>query len=356
MSEALRRFGLFLAFVCTCAPVCGVSPAGAQAPSTDAGELAPAPVEQPSVDSSPSSPSASTVELARSAYARGQAAFAAGDFATAQSAFEEAYSHVPNPIVLISIAESAAQQGRIDVAVAKYDQYLQLQPDAADREQVMLKREALSAQLSRWTISSEPAGALVSIDGQSTGQVTPTTFALVAGTHRAELMLEGHVAAEVSRQLAPSERVDQVVQLMARPPEQPVPPPQEAATTAATSKPESASNGSSPTAAIITTAAIGAVGLIAGTTLGIMALNARSDYNRAPTESKADRGERLALFSDVGFGMGAMALITTGVLLLTRDDAAPAPAKDKEAARAARWSLTPQVSANGAAATAELRF
>jgi hypothetical protein len=91
--------------------------------------------------------------------------------------------------------------------------------------------------------------------------------------------------------------------------------------------------------------------LIAGTALGILALNARSEYNAGPTSARADTGERLALFSDVGFGIGAMALVTTAVLLLTHDDSS-----SEAAPQTASLQIIPAVTPSGASATAKLRF
>jgi len=179
------------------------------------------------------------------------------------------------------------------------------------------------------------------------------TLQLVPGSHRAELKLEGYDPVSLAGELARSERVEQVVQLQRRPPEVHSPVADSAlqpAAAAAAAPSVEHKEASPPTAAIVATATLGAVGLITGTTLGIMALHARSDYDRHPTKAKADRGERLALFADVGFGVGAMALITTAVLVLTRDDGTT------EAKPQAGLSLTPHISATGAAATAELRF
>jgi hypothetical protein len=91
---------------------------------------------------------------------------------------------------------------------------------------------------------------------------------------------------------------------------------------------------------------------VAGTVLGILALSERADYDKHPTEAGADRGERLALFADVGFGVGAMALVTTAVLLLTHDDVKE-PEQDKQTSR---FEVIPSVTARGASATAKVRF
>jgi hypothetical protein len=108
----------------------------------------------------------------------------------------------------------------------------------------------------------------------------------------------------------------------------------------------------SPRAAIIVTASLGAAGVVAGTVLGIFALKERGDFNANPSTAGADRGERLALFSDVGFGIGAMSLITTAVLLFTHDDSHPSDAPKE----GARLELTPSFTARGASATAKVRF
>ena len=96
---------------------------------------------------------------------------------------------------------------------------------------------------------------------------------------------------------------------------------------------------------------VGGVGIVTGTVLGIAALNEKADYDDNPTEASADRGERLALFADVSFGVGAMALITGAVLLLTYDDPGDAGAGDDTAV-----VVTPVLDAQGAGAAARVRF
>src|SRR5687768_1159681 len=45
-------------------------------------------------------------DRAREAYARGQEAFRTGDYDGAATAFREAYDAVPNPVVLLGLAEA----------------------------------------------------------------------------------------------------------------------------------------------------------------------------------------------------------------------------------------------------------
>jgi tetratricopeptide (TPR) repeat protein len=302
-------------------------------------------VELPKVEPTPEA-----VERARAAYARGQQAFAAQDFSTALQAFEEAYANVANPIVLVSIGESAAKLDRIETALAAYDAYLRARPDAPDRDEVAQKRAALAAGQvpAQLTLTSEPAGADVILDGQLVGRVTPVVLEVRPGTHRVSLVLLGYETERVVAELPPGGSAQRAVVLKPSP----LPPTAQAAALApAQPEPPPLLKSEPPHAAIIVTASLGAAGLVAGSVLGILALKERSDFNTHPTEAGADRGERLALFSDVGFGIGAMSLITTAVLLFTHDP--PRTAEDRESAR---FELVPSFTARSASASAKVRF
>ena len=341
------------------------SPAAAPPPALQAAPATPAqaaPIAGPAATTTPAAPVAAgqpelpkvgptleATERARSAYAHGQEAFAANDFANALIAFQDAYANVPNPIVLLSIAESAAKLGRAAVAVGAYDTYLRTRPDAPDRDEVAQKRAALAElQLpSKLLLTSEPAGAEVILDGQLVGQVTPVALEIRPGPHHVSLVLTGFDTERMVLELAPAGRLERSAVLRPSPNAvlaQPAPPEKKL-------QPAPLLTPEPPRAAIIVTATLGAAGVIAGTVLGIFALKERSDFNTAPTEAGADRGERLALFSDVGFGIGAMSLITTAVLLFTHD-----PPRTAERSDTARFELTPSFTARSASASAKVRF
>jgi tetratricopeptide (TPR) repeat protein len=296
-------------------------------------------------------PTPEAVERARTAYARGQQAFAAEDFTTALQAFEEAYANVANPIVLVSIGESAAKLGRVETALAAYDAYLRARPDAPDRDEVAQKRAAFAAAQApaRLSLTSEPAGADVILDGQLVGRKTPVVLEVRPGAHRVSIVLVGFETERVTAELSPGGSDQRAVTLKSSP----TPPPvaQAPLAPAQPEPPLPVLTPQPPHAAIIVTASLGAAGLIAGSVLGIFALKERSDFNTNPTEAGADRGERLALFSDVGFGIGAMSLITTAVLLFTHDP--PRTAEDRESAR---FELIPSFTTQGASASAKVRF
>jgi tetratricopeptide (TPR) repeat protein len=362
VGERLRAL-IFLALLVTsaqhAAPACAQ-----QAPSTAAQPgAAPSTAAQPGAAPSsapanppPAEPTPEAKERARAAYAQGQAAFAQGDYAQAKAAFEQAFASVPNPIVLISVAESAAKSGAIAEAIAAYDRYLQLKPEAADRADVESKRAALAATPAQLSVVTEPPGAEVIIDGRPIGKQTPADIALPAGDHQLKCTLAGYEDALDVVHSLPGGHDERRIVL-----KRPIPPPVAVAPAPAPPLVLATPPAKVPTAALWVTGSIGAAGLIAGTVLGIMALQEHKKFNENPTTESADRGERLALFADVGFGVGAMALVTAVVLLFDRQEAVPAPAASTTAAGQARnasahLQLLPQFSPGGAAASARVRF
>jgi tetratricopeptide (TPR) repeat protein len=326
---------------------CAVGQAHAQA------QPAQSPPAQAQPAAAAAEPTLEAKERARTAYARGQAAFGRGEYSQALAAFEAAYDAVPNPIVLLSVAESAAKLGQIERALAALDSYLQSSPNAADHAEVEQKRAALALTPVRLSLTSEPAGAEVLIDARATGKHTPVEFDISPGSHQLQLTLSGYQAEPETLQGAPGARVERAIVLH---PIAPAPAEAALANPAIPVTPPPAAPVAPvppPTATLWLGGSIGAAGLIAGTVLGVLALKERSDFDANPTASGADRGERLALFADVGFGIGAMALVTTVVLLVTHDE----PKEPEQTARALpQLEVVPQVTRTGASASAKFRF
>jgi tetratricopeptide (TPR) repeat protein len=71
---------------------------------------------------------------ARALYARGQAAYDAGRFQDALSAFESAYRTYTNPVVLVTIGQTLVRLGRLDEAAAKFREYLLRDPSGPQAE------------------------------------------------------------------------------------------------------------------------------------------------------------------------------------------------------------------------------
>jgi tetratricopeptide (TPR) repeat protein len=301
----------------------------------------PATPSAPAPASSAAPPSEAQREAAREAYARGQALFAENKHAEAKAAFEQAYAQVANPVVLVSIAECDVRLGNLDAAHDTLQRYLKERPDAPDRAEVQQKIAELVATPATLVLTSEPAGALIVLDGTNTGKTTPADITVERGDHNVELSLAGHEKASTPVTARLGARHELHIALHAE-----APPPQP---TAPAVPPTGAADQGSPTTALWITGVVGAAGLVTGTVLGFMVLAEQSDFDTDPTADSADRGERLALFTDVAFGIGAMALITGAVIYLTAPDAASEQ-------QAARLRLTPALSPDGAGVVARTRF
>ncbi|MDH5676163.1 MAG: PEGA domain-containing protein [Myxococcales bacterium] len=327
------------------------APAAGAAPAAPAADAASAATPQTAAEAAvPAPPTDEQRAQAREAYGQGQALFAEDRYGEARVAFERAYSLIPNPVVLRSIAECDFKLRKLDDAYAGFERYLAEKPRARDRGDVESKMEELLAIPAILAITSSPAGAAISVDGKPTGQVTPAEIPLTRGEHRFELTLAGYnpVNEPVSARIGG--RIELAAALQPIPAPEPTAEPEEVAEQAAPAGPPPPP----PTAAIWASGVVAAAGLVGGSVLGFLALSERSDFDANPTDESADRGERLALFADVSFGIGAMALITGAVLYLTSDTEAaePAPAD----AGSARLRLTPVVDGKSAGLIASGHF
>jgi hypothetical protein len=127
----------------------------------------------------------------------------------------------------------------------------------------------------------------------------------------------------------------------------------------ATSPPPSAPPAPGPPPHVAPSVA-GAVAVIAagvGTAFGVLALDAKSKFEKNPTQSGADSGNNEAAYSDAAFGVAVLAGATAIVLFLAEKDAPPsAPATQTAAPKAVTFTASPFVSPHGAGAGAVLRF
>jgi tetratricopeptide (TPR) repeat protein len=281
---------------------------------------------------------------ARKAYALGQELFRKGDFTAALSSFEQAYQAVPNPVVLLSIAECQVRQGSYEAAVASLDRYLTERPQAPDRAQVEAQIGKLREKPAFVTVESTPPGAAIFVDDVDTGKKSPADLELKPGTHAIELRVEGFKPdrRDVTLPIGGRETLSIVLDLDRPPPPTPVaeptppPAPTEEQDSAATRK------------AIWVATGLAAAGLVTGGVLGGLALKSKKDFDDAPSEAKADKGERLALFADVGFGVAVAAGVTALVLALTDSK--------KTESETARVQLAPALSRDAAGAVGIVAF
>lgn len=305
-------------------------------------------------------PSPEARERARQLYTQGQTQFRAGQYAEAQASFEAAYREVPNPVVLLGIAETQERREDWVAAVATLERYLAERTDAPDRAAVQARIDSARARPARLAISSEPAGAAIAVDGNPTGRTTPAEVEVPPGDHTIVLTLEGHEDASQSVTVGFGVRQEVTATLTARPDsggglgseEDIFGGGGEGPGDGGTPVDGGEDDGPSYTAAKIF-AGIGGAALVAGTVLGFLALSEQSDYDEMPTVETKDRGERLALFADVAFTVAAASLITGIVLYLTEDGGEE---EEEPAAEGASVSLSPVVGPDGAGVFAGMRF
>lgn len=295
-------------------------------------------------------------QKARTAYARGQELFQAGSFEEAKTAFNEAFEAVPNPVVLLSVAECEVKLTQLPEAVTTLERYLALREDAPDRAQIEAKITSIKETPATLVISSDSPGARIKIDGADTGQVTPAELQVAPGAHVIQVAFGSEEGSTQSMTARYGQRHELSVELGGRNLVDPFGDSGETApattTSATAAEPVANSGGVGPAAWVL--ASVGAVGIVTGTVLGFMTLSAKNDFDETPTADQADKGERLALFTDVAFGVGAVCLITGLVLAVTAGE--EEAAADSNAAQSARLRVTPIVSPTTAAVSAQLQF
>jgi len=261
---------------------------------------------------------ASNKARARELYTQGQQLFRQGDFQTAQRSFEEAYRAVPNPVVLLSIAECQVRNEDFASAVTTLRQYLNEKPTAPDRAQVESQIANLEAKPGSVSIESAPAGAVIWVDGENTGYLTPNEISVRAGKHTISLSAVGYVTLEESVEVAIGSRQRLSLTLAAEPlptVEEPI--------AEATPVEENEERGRHGTPAVWASMAVAGVTGITGTALGVVALKDSKDYKNddsltvSEKKALAKKGDKLALFADVNFGIAVVASVTALVLYLT---------------------------------------
>jgi tetratricopeptide (TPR) repeat protein len=320
--------------------------------------LAEEPNEAPSEE-----PSAETRERAREAYARGQALFHAGQHEEAEQAFQEAYDLIPNPLVLLGIAETREARGDSEGAIKALERYLDERAIAPDRERIEARIDELRPRPAVVRVETDPPGATVYVDGEEAPVVTPAEIEVEPGRHTVDAVLEGYMPARATIEAVSGGRHEITGALQPQPEEPPTATEEEAfgageALVTETPEGPTAQEPDKPAVPVgvwITTG-VAAGALVTGTVLGFLALQQQKHFAATPSSRVANRGERFALFADLTLGLALGAAITALVLYLTRDDGKKKGDADdkKKAARAVE--IAPAATYGGGGLSARLRF
>jgi hypothetical protein len=348
MTRLVRRFAALTALSFG---LLQVVPTSAQAPVRKPAPkgAAPAKAEPPQPAESPigaavpgkPAPTAQQKVRARELYTKGQQMFRQGDYGGAQRSFEQAYAAVPNPVVLLSVAECQVRSEQYAAAVVTLQQYLDERKEAPDRAQVEAQITKIKEKPARLTVESTPAGAIIFVDGQDTGKLTPADVEVAAGDHMIAVQIEGFQRAEqaVSLFIGGHDSVRFALPEVA---------PKLAESTPAKTRDQTDGGGKNELLPVWIATGLAGAGVVTGAMLGGFAIKQSNDFKDHPTEATADKGERLALFADVGFGIAAAAGVTAVILYFTRHKST--------APEAQAFNVSPALTRSELGVTGNLRF
>ncbi len=333
----------------------GAQPSPTEAPA--APSSAPAGAVETDAQPAPSGPDEATRERARSSFQAAQVAYGEGNYQLAYEQFVVAHDAIPSPHAEYWIAKSLDGQGDRKADAARAYRAFLANPNAShvgeDKVAEAKSRfEELRAALpARLTITTDPAGAAVTIDGTPAASASPLTVDLAPGLHKLEVALDGYDQAALDVSLQGGDELEHRIKLQATP--RPV---AVATPPASIAAPEKAERSLVP--AYVTLGLAGA-GVAVGTVFGVMALNDKSEYDDRPTTDKADEVERNALISDMAFGV-ALTLGITGIVLLTSSnddvDAKATAAKRRQQAAKDKLVVAPFVTPQSGGAAARWTF
>jgi tetratricopeptide (TPR) repeat protein len=161
-------------------------------------------------------------EAAMKHFARALELVDGGDFQGGLQAFKDAYAAKPHFAVLYNIAQAHISLGQPAEAIETLLRYLregQNQIPPEERLQVEAQIRLLEAFLGELEVTTEPSGALLTVDGRAIGR-TPLSepIRLVAGTHKIAASLDGRPTVERTVSMKKERRYQLYLQLPPPPP------------------------------------------------------------------------------------------------------------------------------------------
>lgn len=327
------RLGLLLVVVLCCAASAGAQSTEAQETKTEAPSLP---------ESEALSELLDEVTSAEAAYELGVRLFEARRYEDAEQAWLRAYSLDRDPTLLVAVADTRQRRDDVPGAVAMLEQYLLERSDAPDKASIEARIATLLESPARLVIRSIEPGHAILLDGVPVQEKTPATLEVEPGSHTVVVVGDGQQVGEQTVQVGYGE----VSELEFSPETESDVVVEQTEEEDKLSEAERLEEDETIRRAVISTGAIAGAALITGTALGIVALRKERDYRNNPSASTADKGERIALFADLSFGIAALSAITSFTLFITHKN------KRKRERDTARF----QIESRGAGATATLRF
>ncbi|MEZ4369278.1 MAG: hypothetical protein R3B07_00575 [Polyangiaceae bacterium] len=260
-------------------------------------------------------PSWKEIAAANKAAAKGRAAEKRGDFQAALEAYEESGGHVDSSANRRRLARAKAGLGRLLEARAELEHVLS--DDTASKGQKQSAQKELDELERRipkvaFEVPADFAGHL-ELDGSAVGDPSQAQ-SVDPGKHTVHASAEGFEDFELSLELEEGESKTATIELTPLP-KQSASPPKQAEQVESTSL-------TRPLGYV--SLGVGVVGVALGSYFGLQAKSTRDELgdacaqDRCPADLKAkyDDGKQQALFSTVGFAVGAAGLVTGVVLLM----------------------------------------
>lgn len=136
--------------------------------------------------------------------------FKESKFAEALAEFTRAYEIAPHPLVLYNIAGCHRELSHYGEAVSFYERFLaegKGQVPAARLTAAQTELDGILARIARVTVTVNPDGASISVDGNPVGTLVKMPLILSPGEHRLEASAAGRKTAERTIKVASSDEL-----------------------------------------------------------------------------------------------------------------------------------------------------
>lgn len=309
------------------------------------------------------------------AFKEGNARFDKSDYEGAYTCFKLADAYIPGAKPKFKAASSLDKLGKVAEAVAAYEAYIKDLGDKPDDKfkddlaEAKTRMEALKQTPAKVKVALQPAdapNAKIALDGAP--QAGPELM-VPPGKHTITVTADGYDPGKLDIEVGFAETKDFTVPLTKTPePVATVEPVATAAPTVVASAPTATATApvappeqKSYVPAYVTLGLAGA-GAVVGGIFGGMALASKGDFDKNPTQDKADETDRNALIADMSFAVALTFGVTGAVLLLSDSKSEPAKAgangsKSKKAATTLpRGFIAPYATPNGGGAAARFTF